>query len=100
MPCAPPVTMATLPVNIAATARPRPPGKIMSAVGDGQPGLTYPSDWEDEDRMHYLLGPFSPSVVSSLSLTHPKVQFWSSLVISACHVFRQPVFTEHQMLQR
>ena len=60
--------------------------------------LTYPPDWEDEERMHFLLGPFPPTAL--LSVADQKVRFWSSLVSSTCRLLRQPVFSERQMAQR
>lgn len=63
-----------------------------------EPTLTYPPDWEDEERMHFLLGPFPPTAL--LSVTDQKVRFWSSLVCSTCRLLRQPVFSERQMAQR
>lgn len=77
------------------------------AVGDeercqrhSEPKLTFPPDWEDEERMHFLMGPFSPTTLTSLSLKDQKVQFWISLVRDACRLFRQPVFSGQQMAQR
>ena len=66
----------------------------------GEPTLAYPSDWEDEERMHFLLAPFSPTAAARLSMNDQKVQFWSSLVRHACRLFRQPVFSAQQMAQR
>lgn len=70
----------------------------MSDMMDDEPALTYPPDWEDEERMHFLLGPFSSTAL--MSVADQKVRFWSSLVCNACRLDRQPVFSERQMVQR
>ena len=76
---------------------------VMSGVGESQrEAMTYPPDWEDEERMHFLLGPLSPapSAVRDLSPSNQKVQFWSSLVLAVCRQLHQPVFSAGQMARR
>ena len=63
--------------------------------------LAYPADWEDEDRMHFLLGSFPPTAASSsLSLEEQKVQFWSSLIRSVSRATRRPVFSVREIAER
>ena len=62
--------------------------------------LVYPTDWEDEDRMHYLVSPLPSSSALSLSLEEQKVQFWSSLVRRVCRASRLPVFSGREMAER
>lgn len=62
--------------------------------------ISYPPDWEDEERMHFLLAPFPPSSVRGLSLRDHKVHFWSSLIHSVSHQLRKPVFTGREIAER
>ena len=71
----------------------------MTSVGAGSEALAYPRDWEDEDRMHFLLGAFSPTAALTV-VGDQKVQFWSSLVHEACRASRRPVFSVRVMAER
>lgn len=90
----------TLDLTSPPLPRPAPSALTQSLIMNSinEPTLTYPPDWEDEERMHFLLGPFPPTAL--LSVADQKVRFWSSLVSSTCRLLRQPVFSERQMAQR
>ena len=79
-----------------------PPLQVFRAMTlPDEQALTYPADWEDEDRMHFLLGPFPTSAASSsLPLDDQKVQFWSSLIHCVSRATRRPVFSGREMAER
>ena len=60
--------------------------------------FTRPPEWTDEDRMHYLLAPFSLS--TSPSPQDPKLSFWYSLIISSSKELKKPYFTEEELKTR
>lgn len=60
--------------------------------------FTRPPEWEDEDRMHYLLAPFPLSAFPSPQ--DPKLSFWSSLILSSCKELKKPYFTEEELVAR
>ena len=76
-------------------------------AGKRRTSFTYPPEWTDEERMHFLLAPF-PAAASSSSgagntpstRDNPKMRFWSSLVISSCRELREPVFSERGLMER
>ena len=72
----------------------------MATENSGAPNISFtrPSEWIDNDRMHYLLAPFPIS--TSPSLQDPKISFWSSLILSSCKELKKPYFTEEELMAR
>lgn len=61
--------------------------------------ITYPPEWEDSDRMSYLLAPFPPSD-RPLNLDDPKLAFWSSLILSSSRELCKPVASARDLQER
>lgn len=62
------------------------------------PKFRYPPEWEDRERMHYLLAPIPPN--KSLSSHDPKITFWASLIKSSSQELQRPIFTEKELQAR
>ena len=69
---------------------------IMSAFEP--PKFRYPPEWEDRERMHYLLAPIPPN--KSLSSHDSKITFWASLIKSSSQELQRPIFTERELQTR
>lgn len=61
--------------------------------------ITYPPEWEDKDRMSYLLAPFPPSD-KPLGLDDPKLAFWSTFILSSSKELRKFVVSERGLQER
>lgn len=59
------------------------------------PKFSYPPEWEDRERMRYLLAPI-PQNKSQDS----KITFWASLIKSSSQELQKPVFTERELQTR
>jgi hypothetical protein len=66
--------------------------------GFESPKFRYPPEWEDRERMHYLLAPIPPN--KSLSSHDPKITFWTSLIKSSSQELQRPIFTEKELQAR
>ena len=62
------------------------------------PKFRFPPEWEDKERMHYLIAPIPPN--KSLSSHDPKITFWASLIKSSSQELQKPVFTERELQAR
>ena len=64
-------------------------------------GLSYPAEWSDEERMHFLMAPFPPgSQTPNIGLNNPKVKFWRCFILSTSKEMKRPVFTEEDLMER
>ena len=71
-------------------------GMMMAAFDP--PKFKYPPEWEDRERMHYLLAPIPPNKPPT---SHgPKITFWASLIKSSSQELQRPVFTERELQAR
>ena len=61
--------------------------------------ITYPPEWEDGERMSYLLSPFPPSS-RPLKLDDPKFCFWSSFIISSSKELRETITSVRVLKER
>ena len=57
-----------------------------------------PPEWNDNERMRFLLSPFPPNV--AIKYDDSKVKFWRSLIINSCKQLKKISFTEDQLLER
>ncbi len=62
------------------------------------PRFQPPSEWNDEDRMYYLLAPF-PADTDPL-LSDSKLMFWKALIITSSRELGECVFTKRQLCER
>jgi charged multivesicular body protein 7 len=60
--------------------------------------ITFPNEWDDEERMHYIMSPFPPDYQPPLS--DPKVTFWKDLIISSCRDMHKWSFTLNEITER
>ena len=60
--------------------------------------FTHPPEWKDEERMYFLFSPFPPN--TTVPASDPKVEFWSSLVMSSSKELGEPIFTEQVLKDR
>ena len=60
--------------------------------------FTFPKEWEDEDRMGYLIAPLPPSCV--MSEKDDKFCFWKKLVLSSSRQLDKPDFTIAELKTR
>ena len=51
-------------------------------IGRHLRGWTRPEEWNNDDRMHFLMSPYPPG--KEPSLEDPKFKFWSGLIHSSC----------------
>ena len=67
----------------------------------GSKGLSYPAEWSDEERMHFLMAPFPPgSQPPNIGFNNPKVKFWRCFILSSSKEMKRPVFTEEDLVER
>ena len=57
-----------------------------------------PPEWNDNERMRFLLSPFPPNV--AVKYDDPKVKFWRALIMSSCKQLKRISFTEDQLVER
>ena len=102
IPCTPPVIRATLFANMTHYR-----DRSQHLLGCGFAlrldyavmAFVYPSEWSDEDRMHFLLSPFP--IGSNLPPSNDqKVKFWSSLILESGRDMKKPCFTEKELAER
>lgn len=73
-------------------------GSFSQAQNSSLVSFTEPPEWSDEDRMHYLLSPFSLS--ANPSTQDPKLSFWSTLILNSSKELKKPLFTEEELKNR
>ena len=61
--------------------------------------ITFPPEWEDGERMSYLLSPFPPSA-KPLKLNDPKFSFWSSLILSSSKELHEAITSVRVLKER
>lgn len=60
--------------------------------------FTFPEEWNNEDRMGYLLAPFKPTQV--ISEKDDKFCFWKKLILSSSNQLGKPTFTLSELKSR
>lgn len=60
--------------------------------------ITFPNEWEDEERMGYLIAPFPPNRV--LSEKDDKFYFWKKLILFSSKQLNKTTFTLSELKMR
>lgn len=60
--------------------------------------FSLPPEWNDNERMRFMLSPFPPNI--TIKYDDSKVKFWRSLIISSCKQLKRLSFTEDQLVER
>ena len=60
--------------------------------------FTFPEEWNNEDRMGFLLAPFKPNQV--ISEKDNKFCFWKKLILSSSNQLGKPTFTLSELKSR